>query len=176
MFSKKGQVWVETVIYTLIAFIMIGLVLSFARPKLEESKDKAIVEQSLEIMKDIDNTMNQIKNSPGNKRVPDMRIDKGSIIIDGKEDTLSFEMESKYRYSEPGLTIKEGRINVTTIEKGEYDKIEMVRGYNDEGINITWKGDDKTKTLTKAPQPYKLVISNRGKTGDKININFKLGG
>ena len=31
--KKEGQVWVETVVYTLIAFVLIGLVLSFAKPK-----------------------------------------------------------------------------------------------------------------------------------------------
>ena len=32
----RGQVWVETVVYTLIAFIMIGLVLGVAKPKIEK--------------------------------------------------------------------------------------------------------------------------------------------
>lgn len=31
--NRSGQVWIETVIYTLIAFVMIGLVLSYARPE-----------------------------------------------------------------------------------------------------------------------------------------------
>ena len=39
----NGQVWVETVTYTLIAIVMIGLVLSFAKPKIEELQDKTII-------------------------------------------------------------------------------------------------------------------------------------
>ena len=38
----KAQVWIETVIYLLIAFIMIGMVLAFVKPKLEDIKDKSI--------------------------------------------------------------------------------------------------------------------------------------
>jgi uncharacterized protein (UPF0333 family) len=34
--NKRGQIWVETVVYTLIALVMIGLVLAFAKPKIEE--------------------------------------------------------------------------------------------------------------------------------------------
>ena len=43
--SKHGQVWVETVIYTLIAFALIGTVLTFVKPKIEEMQDSAIISQ-----------------------------------------------------------------------------------------------------------------------------------
>ena len=45
--NKRGQVWVETVIYTLIALVMIGLVLSFVQPKIMELQDKATLQQSI---------------------------------------------------------------------------------------------------------------------------------
>ena len=40
MNKKRGQVWVETVIYTLIALALIGTVLAFVKPKVEEMQDK----------------------------------------------------------------------------------------------------------------------------------------
>ena len=53
----KGQVWIETVIYTLIAFVMIGLVLSYARPKIQEIQDQALIKQSTDMLKQIDSTL-----------------------------------------------------------------------------------------------------------------------
>jgi len=68
MKQKRGQVWVETVIYTLIAFVMIGLVLAYAKPKIEELQDKALIEQSIEMMKDIDSTILRMGGA-GNQRL-----------------------------------------------------------------------------------------------------------
>ena len=48
--KKKAQVWIETVTYTMIALVMIGLVLAFAKPKIEELQDKTIIEQSIKIL------------------------------------------------------------------------------------------------------------------------------
>ena len=38
--NRRGQVWVETVIYTLIGMAVIGLVLAGALPKINEKKDE----------------------------------------------------------------------------------------------------------------------------------------
>src|SRR3989344_7977654 len=54
MRQTKGQIWVETVVYTLIAFTLIGLVLAFIKPKIEEIQDKGIVEQSVSVLQDMD--------------------------------------------------------------------------------------------------------------------------
>ena len=86
----KGQVWIETVIYLLIAFIMIGMVLAFVKPKIEDIKDKSILEQSVEIMGDIDDTITTI-GSPGNKRVVQIGLKKGELTIDSKNDSLIFQ-------------------------------------------------------------------------------------
>ena len=46
-FGSKGQIWVETMVYTLIAFALIGIVLMFVKPKIEEIQDTSIIEQSI---------------------------------------------------------------------------------------------------------------------------------
>ena len=67
--EKKGQVWVETVIYTLIAFVMIGAVLAFVRPKIEEFQDKAVVEQTISALEDINSViLAVVQGGTGNKR------------------------------------------------------------------------------------------------------------
>jgi len=79
---KIGQVWIETVIYTLIAFVMMGLILSYAKPKIEEIQDNALLKQSTEMLKTIDSTILTM-GAAGNQRTPGVTIKKGSLTIDG---------------------------------------------------------------------------------------------
>jgi hypothetical protein len=167
--KKRGQVWIETVIYTLIAFVMIGLVLAYAKPKIEEFQDKAIIEQTIKLMKDIDFSI-LIMGGPGNQRIHELVIKKGLFEIRGGENSIVFEMESKHQYSEPGMEISNGNLIILTGE--EKDKLHIVtltRNYDGER-NITYQGKDESKTLTKASLPYYLLISNKGETLD-IELN-----
>ena len=87
--NKKGQIWVETVVYTLIAFTLIGLVLTFAKPKIEEIQDKGLIEQSIKVLDDIDLIIKTLGGS-GNQRLIMLGISKGTLNIDGKNDRLFF--------------------------------------------------------------------------------------
>ena len=51
---KRSQVWVETVIYTLIGLAVIGILLAAAKPKIDEMRDKLVVEQTIDSMNSID--------------------------------------------------------------------------------------------------------------------------
>src|SRR3989339_625134 len=98
---KRGQVWVETVIYTLIAFVMIGSVLAFVKPKVEEMQDKAIIEQSIGMMEDINTiVLSLVHGGAGNKRKIELGIKKGILMIDGQNNKLIFEIESGNTYTE----------------------------------------------------------------------------
>lgn len=163
MENRKGQIWVETVIYILIAFVMIGLVLSFVRPKIEELKDKAIIDQTIELMNNLDKVFSEVI-IPGNKRIVEVNIRKGELKIDCDNDSLMFEIDSNYLYSEPGENIVVGNINVTTTEKGKYYHVALSRDYS-LAYNITYKGGDTQKILSKSTVPYKVIISNGGEDG-----------
>ena len=141
--SKKGQVWVETVIYTLIAFTMIGLVLTFARPKIEETRDKAVIEQSLEILDSLYNTIRSInQGGPGNKRVVDLSIRDGEFEIDGSKDAIVFEIEGRYRYSEPGKKISSGGVSAYTEERGKSIAVTFTLDYSGQ-YNLTFDSLDE---------------------------------
>ena len=109
LINRKAQVWVETVIYTLIALALIGATLAFVKPKLEEMKDNSLVEQSISMMKSIDATINNL-GVPGNQRVINLVIKKGELKIDGKSNSLVFEMNIVGEYSEIGKEIEEGNL------------------------------------------------------------------
>jgi hypothetical protein len=168
----KGQVWVETVIYLLIAFVMMGLVLSFIRPKIEELKDKATIEQSVQILKDIDHLILTM-GSPGNKRLIEVGIRKGSLLIDSQRDMIIFEMNSRYLYTEPGKVVQIGNIKALTETIGKENKITLTRDFSSE-YNLTYKNGETFKTLSKASAPYRIFFTNEGESLNKIVINFDL--
>ncbi len=173
MNNKRGQIWVETIIYTLIAFVMIGLVLFFASPRIGKAQDKAVIDQSLTVMGDIDSLISDI-SIPGNKRVINLEIRKGTLKIDGGGDRLIFEIESRHTYSEPGKNVSHGDIVIFTDKKGDYNLVTLTRDYAN-SYNITYAGKDELKLLSQSSTPYKLVIANKGNDPlDVLNINFEI--
>ena len=170
--KKGGQVWIETVVYTLIAFVIIGAILGFAKPKIEQIQDKSIIEQSLGIMEDIDGIIEEVKAVSGNKREIELGIKKGSLNIDAPNDQIIFEIESKYDYSEPGISIKKGDIKIYNKQVGKINKINATLDYSDR-YNITTNNLDKPEIAAKSSAPYKLFISNNGEENNLIKINFE---
>jgi hypothetical protein len=168
--NRKGQIWVETVIYTLIAFVIIGLVLAYAKPKIEELQDQAIIEQSITMLKDIDSIIGRI-GAPGNQRLVEMGIKKGNLKIDGVNDIIVFEMESRSTYSEPGEKVVDGNLLITTTKVGKFNLVNITRDYSTE-CNLTYERKDQLKSLSKTSTSYQLLISNKG--GEKVNIDISL--
>ena len=165
--NKRGQVWVETMIYTLIAFALIGLVLAFVKPKIEETQDQGIIEQSIQVLEDIDLVMRTL-GGPGNQRVVEVGIDKGTFFIDGQNDSLFFKIQSKYVYSQPGEDVNVGSITARTEQKGNINEVTLTRSYTGQ-YNITFQNRDEAKEVTRSSTPYKIIISDQG--GSVINID-----
>ena len=167
---KRGQIWVETVIYTLIALILIGAVLAFIAPRIQEIQDKAVIEQSIEMLQNIDGVISSVAFGAGNKRIIDIGIKRGNLIINSEEDKLIFEIESKYVYSQEGENINVGGIIVLTEKTGSSNKITLTSNYSK--YDLTYEGENESKTITHSPIPYKLSIENKG--GSKTTIDFSL--
>ena len=171
--QNKAQIWIETLIYTLIALIMIGAVLAFVKPKIQELQDKAIIEQSIELMEYINTKILSTTQTEGNKRVDKFIIKKGSLKIDGIEDKIVFEMESRYEYSEPGIEIREGNIIGNTEKKGKLSMVTLILDYK--GLyDITYQEEDKIKTINKASTPYEISILNKGKSNNVTIIEIEI--
>ncbi|MEK6904691.1 MAG: hypothetical protein AABW87_03800 [Nanoarchaeota archaeon] len=171
--NLRGQIWVETVIYTLIGFSLMGLVLAFVIPKIEETRDRGTIEQSIAVLRDIDSLIRNL-GGPGNQRILELGINKGSMTINAHDDRIFFEIESRHSYSQPGQNVDIGRIIANTRGKGKINIVTLALDYNGE-YNITYKGQEENKTLTKAPVPYSLSISDKG--GDpsgKTVINMEV--
>jgi len=163
---KTGQVWVETVIYTLIGLVLIGTVLAFATPFINEQKDKATIERTAESMNSLDNTILNIKGQGiGNKREFSFLIGEGSLIVDGEKNKIRFSVdESNYAFSEPGISIDVSGTNmkVRTTKSGKKYDIVLTLEY-DEKVDITYNKENIEKTFDPAPNPYRLIVENLGK-------------
>jgi type II secretory pathway pseudopilin PulG len=172
--KRRGQVWIETVIYTLIAFVLIGLILSYATPKIQEAQDQAIIQQSVDMMKTIDSTILTI-GAAGSQRYLEPTIKKGDLKIDGENNKIIFEIESQSIYSEPGKNINDGSVVILTEEKSGYNLVTLTLDY--QGVyNLQFGGADSPKKISKASTAYKLTILNKGVgTDGKIILDFSLG-
>ena len=166
--GKRGQIWIETVIYTLIAFSLIGLVLAFVVPKINETQDKGVIDQTLSVLQNIDTLIRDI-GDPGNQRLINLGINKGEMTVDSLNDEIFFIIDSRYKYSEPGKEINIGKVLVDTETKGEDYIVTMTLNYSGQ-YNLTYQGIDLEKTLTSSSVPYSFSISNVGKDGSGKTI------
>lgn len=167
--KKHGQIWVETVIYTLIGLTIIGLVLATALPKINEKKNEIIIEQSIVALGIINDKIYEVLRAPGNRRVVDLEINNGALIIDIDKNTIMWVIDSSFQYSELDTSISLGNINVTT-KRGNPWKVELKLGYK---MDIRYNGDvSGIKRLDVAPTPYKLVIENAGIDAGNIVIEI----
>ena len=172
--KNKGQIWVETVIYTLIGLALIGLVLAILTPKIKEFRDRTVIEDTLSLMNVFDSKINEVLDAPGNKRKIEMTIDKGTLSIDPQKDAFFFVLDGAHvRYSEPGVSLDIGRVNVTTDIAGENYKITLETHYVH---NITFDGSDESvKEFTAVSLPYKVFVENRGISDGRYVIDFTEG-
>src|SRR3989344_9647837 len=130
--NGKGQVWVESVTYTLIVLALIGAVLAFVKPKLEELQDKAIIDQTYDLLNYLDeNMIDAGDGAQGNVRTPEFTMKRGQIDIYLLTNSIEFTIENvRSEYSEPGQNVKIGNVNILTIDRGKYNSVKMSIDYN----------------------------------------------
>jgi len=176
-YSGKAQIWIETVIYTLIALIMIGAVLTFARPKIQEIQDKIVIDQSFESLEEIDSQiMSAINGGIGNKRIISVEIKKGELKIDDQEPNqiLFILKDSRSIYSEPTTDPEKflkigGKIEVQTQKTGKTAVVVLRLKYDPGDVDIIYSSE-YGNILGKSPSPYKFTITNLGLNDIKIEV------
>jgi len=167
--EKKAQIWIETVIYTLIGLTIIGILLGVAKPKIQEMQDKSIIEQSINAMQELDLKISSVQGTPGKRTsIKQLKISKGELKINSAEDKITWEIESSRQYSELNIPIKIGSLNITTLSGNPW-KIKIEAPYS---YNITFEEKEQLKTFQPAPSPYVLFFENKGTISSKTNIDI----
>jgi len=162
MKRKLAQIWMETLLYTVVGLAIIGAVLSFAIPKLEQNKERAIISEQISTLKILDALVLDLANAPaGNTRIYSVSIDRGVLTIDGVKNAIYFSIpEIGVKYSEESVVVRDGRVSVLTSSAGKKKyKIDLSMSYDIFGINITTDRQEGIMEFTPAPTPYILQIA-----------------
>ena len=165
---KRGQVWIETVLYTIIGLAIIGTVLTFIMPKINESKDNIIVEQSISAMKDLDAKISDVSRQQGNLGKIDFTIRRGYLIVNSTNNSLVFVVDDLTSlYSESNVTITNGNLDILSKKGQKVDSVYLTLNYN---YNITYAGSETEKKITAASLPYQIYIENKDNSQIDITI------
>tara|TARA_Y100000310_G_C20499586_1_gene723277 strand:+ start:20 stop:556 length:537 start_codon:yes stop_codon:yes gene_type:complete len=171
----KGQIWVETAIYTLIGLTIIGIILSIATPQIEKIKERSIISQTEDALNQLNNEILKVEQTEGSVKIILFKITKGKLDFDSQNNKITYTLENtKLEFSEEGIEIKQGEITYKTEKTGKRFDVSLDLDY--ESLDLTFSGEDKLKTLRGAGTPYKIRIENLGAEDfdSPINIDFTL--
>lgn len=166
---KKAQVWVETVVYTLIGLSLIAVVLTMITPRINEQKDRAVIEQTISSLNALNAKISEVLSAPGNVRIVEMQMKRGELNFDTVNDQIYFELtDSRSLYSEPGVEVQFGRINITTTEGTKEHTVKLLISYQfDLRFNSQTSGTEK---IPSAAAPYRFEIENLGNSVVNIRL------
>ena len=167
----KAQVWVETVVYTLIGLTIMGLLLGVVVPRIQQLTDRLTINDALEnTMASLEQNLIEVQSNPNEERYWPWVMKKGELVIDGINDTIIYTLRgTKFKASEPGVLVKErGNIyRLTQSVSGKYD-VSLILDYS--FANLTFNGKDDVKKFSSASTTYQIQIQNLGNN----QINFQL--
>lgn len=171
MKTKKGAIWVSTVLYVLISLTILSVVFSVVKPKIDEARDRAIIEQSIIMLNDLDNAIKLASQSTGTQLKREIKLSNGDLFFNvGGENTnnnITFILkQTNLKYSELDSEITSGNLAILTRksaqESGKYDI------YLTLSIEISNKEiSSEIPQLSPSPFPYSVFIKNNG-----THINF----
>ncbi len=166
---EKGQIWVETVIYTLIGLALLAVVLAIVTPRINEFRDKSILEQTISSMNALDSKLSETTSGGvGNARTVEFGMKRGQLRFDRANDKINFVLEdSDLLFSEPGVETEIGRVKVLTTEGAKKHKVELSLEYQ---FNLTFEGTDEILIFQSSSVPYKFRFQNDGFTDEGIQI------
>jgi len=165
--TRKGAIWVSTVLYILISLAIIALVLVSVQPVINKNTDKAIIEQSKQVLDSLDETIDKVSNlGEGTQFEVEITIKKGQLIIDSEENFVSWLLEdSSYMYSEPNqeIVLEGGKKTIQTLKNN--DKWKVIFTYKYPNLDL----ESSLLPLKPAENPYNLLVKNKGKTSPDEN-------
>lgn len=171
--EKKGVVWVSTVLYILISLAVLSLVLVSVQPIIDKNKDKAVIEQTVNMMKEIDSTVDRVSVSQDTNLGFRLKISRGHLMIDSFNNTLAWDLQdSAYLYSEEGKEINltsNGRMHALSRKNNGKWAVKIWLDYQGK-YNITYAGKEEAKVLSESE--YDLFIKNVNVSSPLIQIDF----
>jgi|SRR3989344_5556269 len=160
MLFKKSQIWVETVIYTLIGLTLIAIVFSIATPQIQIIKDKSVISQTADSLLVLNKELLSVGDVSGNVRIVQFKTTKGSLTIDETNDTIFYVLEdTSAKFSEPGVSVVDGDITYLTQSRGRRYTVKLLLAYDTFDISTSGQGSN---VLSSGGVTHKIRIENLG--------------
>ncbi len=164
--EKKGQIWLETVIYILIGLALVGLVMAFVTPKINERRDRLAVEQAIVALNNLDSSIKEVVEAGTfNKRTVEFKMERGKLTIDPFNNEIIFVLDGLAKpYSQIDTPIPLGRVTLKTIKARKGSSVILTLEYK-QGIDLLFNLKDNPsdlKEFSPSAIPYKFGIENNG--------------
>lgn len=166
--NTKGQIWIETVLYTIIGLALIAVVLAFATPKINASKDKIIVDQSIKSMQILGEKIDEVASSgAGTRSIIEFNLKKGSLTFDLDKGNITLVLNNlNGMYSEDQVSIPFGRVTVISTKGQKYSSVNITLP---SGNTLSYAGSaSPDKVLTASPTPYTFSIEKKIANGGVV--------
>jgi len=170
LFSKKGwlnkraSVWISTVLYTLIGLAVIGTLLAVAKPRIDQTRDNLVIEQTINSLNVINEKIIEASQAAGTRLGLEFKMSKGDLTVNPLEDYIVWQMKaSRYQLSEVATAdeFQElGILKVQTKKTGDKYDITIKLELKDR-VNIVTDNNQNLQ-LQKSTTPYKFWIENIG--------------
>lgn len=165
---KKSQIWVETVIYTLIGLSIMAIIIGVITPKINQMTDKAILTQTIDSLNILNEQVQDALSTGASQREFSLTVKRGKYFIDSQNDNIYYLLSgTNALISQPGIPIQNDELTVLTqvITKNKYN-VFLILNYS--SYNITYNNQDIDKTFTAAPTRYRLLLINKGSPSQNI--------
>jgi uncharacterized protein (UPF0333 family) len=174
--QKRGQIWIETAIYTLIGLTAIALLLMIINPRIEKIRAESALEDTKDAMNELDVLIRELsQKAQGNVRIYNLKLGRGRLTLNSSNNSIIYELiDTNLKYSEPGIIVPDGRFNLLTKEYGSSYNIYVRLDYDD--INLTYRGLETNYIFQQGSVPYKIMIENiePENISANIEINFEV--
>ena len=169
--NKRGQVWVETVVYTLVGLAILGLLLAATKPKLDKMRDESLINQAIESLGVINEKVYEAAQTTGMRVRYDLEIGKGAFYVDGTNNSLYWVIPSSLKYSEEDIAVNIGTTMTVTTTSADPWQVKIEMPYSK--FDIKFDSEDDVKEYRESGTPYLFTIENEGSVDRILQLNFK---
>ena len=94
MAQKRGQIWIETVIYTLIGLAIIGAMMAVLIPRINQMSDKIVIAQTIDALNVLNDQLSEVAIYSGSQRNIEFMLKKGELAINPVAETITFSLKN----------------------------------------------------------------------------------
>jgi hypothetical protein len=140
-------------------------------PKINQTKDKLVIEQTVDLLTQLDDKITGAASAVGSARVFDFTIKRGELYVNSSSDEIVFKINDLSKpYSEAGSVIVSGPVKIVSSVEQKKNSISLTLDYSGK-YNVTYGGLEVEKKFNSASTSYKMRIENKGVSG-LVNIDL----